>query len=209
MTSSSTRSSARAESGKSESRPGVSPRESISEKKATALNAVAFFVDLPPLLQRRIESAAERCCGRDRRPPAAFYLGLCRLRGTLPLPAPHDCAAGGLFLAAAAVRVMAFCRRNGSSLPQRRLDSDAERCCGRDRCHTGGFLLRIMPPSWHPVPACTPRLRCRRTILSCSSDKNRRRNYSSLPRRKLESDADLVAATVTAGETVLLCGNEE
>ena len=25
----------------------------------------------------------------------------------------------------------------------------------RDRCHSGGFLLRIMPPSWHPVPACT------------------------------------------------------
>ena len=26
---------------------------------------------------------------------------------------------------------------------------------GRDRCHSGGFLLRIMPPSWHPVSACT------------------------------------------------------
>ena len=26
---------------------------------------------------------------------------------------------------------------------------------GRDRCHSGGFLLRIMPPSWQPVPACT------------------------------------------------------
>ena len=25
---------------------------------------------------------------------------------------------------------------------------------GGDRCHSGGFLLRIMPPSWHPVPAC-------------------------------------------------------
>ena len=62
------------------------------------------------------------------------------------------------------------CRRNHSSLPLRRLDSDAERCCGRDRCYSGGFLLRIMPPSWHPVPACTPRLRCRRTVLRCSSD---------------------------------------
>ena len=39
-----------------------------------------------------------------------------------------------------------------------------------DRYHSGGFLLRIMPPSWHPLPACTPRLRCRRAILSCSSD---------------------------------------
>ena len=27
------------------------------------------------------------------------------------------------------------------------------------------LFLRIMPPSWHPVPACTPRLRCRRAIL--------------------------------------------
>ena len=25
-----------------------------------------------------------------------------------------------------------------------------------------------MPPSWHPAPACAPRLRCRRAILSCS-----------------------------------------
>ena len=42
--------------------------------------------------------------------------------------------------------------------------------------HSGGFLLRIMPPSWHPVPACTPRLRCRRAILlCCSEDLNRMR----------------------------------
>ena len=33
--------------------------------------------------------------------PAAFYLGLCRLRGTLSLPAPHDCDAGGLILSVA------------------------------------------------------------------------------------------------------------
>ena len=44
------------------------------------------------------------------------------------------------------------------------------RCCGRERCHSGGFLLRIMPPSWHPVPACAPRLCCRR-------------NHSLLPQR--------------------------
>ena len=118
MTSSLTRSSARAESGRSESRPGVSPwvspKGSISEKKATALNAVAFFVDFPPLLQRRIESAADCCCGRDRR-------------------------------------------------------------------HSGGFLLRIMPPSWHPVPACTPRLRCRRAILSCCI-----KVAASIPKSELE-----------------------
>ena len=210
MTSSSTRSSARAESGRSESRPGVSPRESISEKKATALNAVAFFVDLPPL-------------------------------GPLSWHPVSACVRDGC------------CRRNHSSLPQRRLESGADRCCGKDRCHSGGFLLRIMPPSWHPAPACTPRLRCRRAILSCCIKvaasilksepeiknrcslwdgsgenhavipksgleiKNRciggvvafcRRNGSSLPQRRLESDSDLVAATTTAGETILLRGNE-
>ena len=156
-------------------------------KKATALNAVAFFVDLPPL-----------------NPPSWH----------LPLPAlKQPC-----------------CRRNHSSLPQRKLELDAERCCGRDRCHSGGFLLRIMPPSWHPVPACTPRLRCRRTILSCSSDdaasipksgpeiKNRciggvvafcRRNHSPSRQRRMESDADLVAATAVAGGTIFLRGSGE
>ena len=41
----------------------------------------------------------------------------------------------------------------------------------RDRRHSGGFLLRIMPPSWHPVPACTPRFCCRRAILPCDHNK--------------------------------------
>ena len=50
-------------------------------------------------------------------------------------------------------------------LRQRKLESNADRCCGVARCHSGGFLLRIMPPSWHPVPACAPRLRCRRAVL--------------------------------------------
>ena len=155
-----------------------------------------------------------------------------------------------------------------SSLQQRKLESDADRCCGRNSRHSGGFLLRIMPPSWHPVPACAPRLRYRRAVLRCSYDgaalilksgleiknrcslwailegflasipksgpeiknrctlegvsgenltsilksgpeiKNRciggvvafcRRNHSLSPQRKLESDADLVAATITVG----------
>ena len=55
-------------------------------------------------------------------------------------------------------------------MQQRKLESDADCCCGRDRCHSGGFLLRIMPPSWHPVPACTPRLCCMRAIHRCSND---------------------------------------
>ena len=44
--------------------------------------------------------------------------------------------------------------------------------CDGDWRHSGGFLLRIMPPSWHPVPTCV-------------------RNVPS------------------AGETILLCRNED
>ena len=64
-----------------------------------------------------------------------------------------------------------------SSMPQRRIESDAERCCGRDRCHSGGFLLRIMPPSWRPVPACA------------RHDKPQA-GHSSMPQRRIESDAE-------------------
>ena len=34
-----------------------------------------------------------------------------------------------------------------------------------DRNHSGGFFLRIMPPSWHPVPVWVPQLRCRRAVI--------------------------------------------
>ena len=43
-----------------------------------------------------------------------------------------------------------------SHVPPRSQGSGADRRCGRDRCHSGGFLLRIRPPSWHPVSACIP-----------------------------------------------------
>ena len=144
--------------------------------------------------------------------PAAFYLGLCRLRGIQSPPTSAILQAGH------------------SSLPQRKLESDAELCRGGDCRHSGGFLLRIMPPSWHPVPACVrygilqakpfslaatenrigrgPRCRydhCRRAVLSYSSDdaasirksgpeiKNRctqeginRQNLASIPKSGLE-----------------------
>ena len=57
-----------------------------------------------------------------------------------------------------------------SHVPPRSQGSGADRRCGRDRCHSGGFLLRIRPPSWHPVPACSPRLCCRRAVLTHNDD---------------------------------------
>ena len=111
--------------------------------------------------------------------------------------------AGGLFyFAATALR-----RRNYSTLRQRKLESDAERYCDRDRCHSGGFLLRIMPPSWHPVPACTPRLCCRRAVLLAgtmelqaepfyfAAKTLRRRNHSTLQQRPYAGGPFYFAAT--------------
>ena len=79
------------------------------------------------------------------------------------------------------------------------------------RYHSGGFLLRAMPPSWHPVPACVRYGILQAKPFSLAATKNRigrgprsrydhsRRNHSLLPQRKLESDADLVAAMTTVG----------
>ena len=53
------------------------------------------------MLRRKLESDADRYCDRDRCHSGGFYLGLCRLRGVLSPPAPHDFASGGPFFAAA------------------------------------------------------------------------------------------------------------
>ena len=53
---------------------------------------VALFVALDVVLD-----VAARCTAGTGATPAAFYLGLCRLRGVLSPPAPHDHAAGGPF----------------------------------------------------------------------------------------------------------------
>ena len=56
-------------------------------RRLLRMNAFAEEFRCGGLLLRRGQGAT----------PAAFYLGLCRLRGILSPPAPHDCAAGGLF----------------------------------------------------------------------------------------------------------------
>ena len=60
---------------------------------------------------------------------------------------------------------------------------------GRGRCNSGGFLLRIMPPSWQPVPACASNGHSAGGPFNTATTGFRRRNYSSLRQRKLESDA--------------------
>ena len=69
------------------------------------------------------------------------------------------------------------------------------------------LLLRIMPPSWHPVPACTPRLCCRRAVLLAgtmelqaepfyfAAKTLRRRNHSTLQQRPYAGGPFYFAAT--------------
>ena len=111
-------------------------------------------------------------CGRDRCHSGGFLLRI------MP-PSWHP-------VPAYAPRLR--CRRNCSTLRRRRLESDADRCCGRNSRHSGGFLLRIMPPSWHPVPAWAPRLRCRRAVLRCGNGLTQAELFY-LRQRKLELDA--------------------
>ena len=68
------------------------------------------------------------------------------------------------------------CRRDYSSLPLRKLESDADHLSRNDRCrrnHSSLPLRKLESDTGHR-----------------SSDDRCRRNHSSLPQRKLESDAD-------------------
>ena len=81
------------------------------------------------------------------------------------------------------------CRGRNQMLKALRRGEAGTRCRRRysgDRYHSGGFLLRAMPPSCILPPPASATASCRR-------------NRSPLRQRRIESDADLVAATATAG----------
>ena len=63
-----------------------------------------------------------------------------------------------------------------------------------------------MPPSWHPVPACSARLCCRlaNPILATTAAGG----LFSMRRRRMESDAESAVATTVAGETILYRHND-
>ena len=65
------------------------------------------------------------------------------------------------------------------------------------------LFLRVSLQRFQSLPL-EIRNRCSRGVVAFC-----RRNHSSLRQRKTESDADLVAATAAAGETILLCGNKK
>ena len=110
--------------------------------------------------QRKLESDADRYCDRDRCHSGGFYLGLCRLRGILSPPAPHDFAAGGPFYLPARWR----CRRNRSTLRQRKkMESDA--ATWRQRPLQAGHSTR-RHDSTAVIPDFRPRLanRCSQKV---------------------------------------------
>ena len=105
--------------------------------------------------------------------------------------------------------------RGWNQMPKALRRGEAGTRCRRrysgDRYHSGGFLLRAMPPSWHPAPACVRYGILQAKPFSLAATENRigrgprcrydhsRRNHSPLRQQRIESDADLVAATTTAG----------
>ena len=135
------------------------------------------------LRHRKLVSDGNRWCGGAGATPGAFYLGLCRLRGVLSPPALHDFAAGGPFFAAATAAAGGTVLLCDKDLTQAELFYFAATKIGigrrtllrRGQAPLRRLCLRIMPPSWHPVPACTPTtaLQAGRSLLPqrwCCSD---------------------------------------
>ena len=120
-------------------------------------------------------------------------IGKCRLRAHQhpPLPPLSNLPALSLLQADESSLQHRPLQAGYFPLRQRRLESDAYRCCGRDRCHSGGFLLRIMPPSWHPVPACTLTTAAGGPFFVVATT--------------AAGGLFFVAATTTAGGTILRC----
>ena len=147
----------------------------------------------------------------------AFYLGLCRLRGILSPPAPHDGAAGRLFFVVATTAAGGTILLCGSeewnwtqtSLPLRPLQAEL-------------FSAALIPKFDPEIKnRCTQKVLNREKLATIPKSgleiKNRciggvvafcRRNHSPSRQRSFDSDADLVAATTAAGGTILLRSNE-
>ena len=142
--------------------------------------------------------------------PAAFYLGLCRLRAILSPPAS----------------VTTYRRRNHSPLRQRRIESDAE-----DRCHNG-CCRRAIPHCSSDDAASIPKFgleiknRCTKEGVNgekltsipkfgpeiknhFSSKSVLQAGHSSLRQRKLELDAESRRRDCRSRRAILLCGNED
>ena len=91
---------------------------------------------------------------------------------------------------------------------------------GGDRCHSGGFLLRIMPPSWQPVPACTRNghsaggqfflaatIKLQAGHSPCDHNKATGGQFY-FAAKKNRIGRGIVAATTAAGGTAILCDKE-
>ena len=178
--------------------------------------------------------------------PAAFYLGLCRLRGILSPPASATVI---LQAGRSSAQLRWCCRRavlscssddaasirksgleiknrctkegvNGENLASiRKSEPEIKNQCTKEGVNRQN--LASIPKFGPEIKnQCTQEGVNRQNLASIRKSKpeikNRcsrgvvavcRRNHSPLPLRKLESDADLVAATTTAGGIILLCGN--
>ena len=156
--------------------------------------------------------------------PAAFYLGLCRLRGILSPPASATVI---LQEGRSSAQLRWCCRRavlscssdDAASIPKSGLEIK-NRCTQegvngenlasirksepeiKNRCTLEGINRQNLASIRKSEPEI--KNQCSRGVVAVC-----RRNHYSLQRRRLESDADIVAATTVAGETIPLRGNED
>ena len=150
---------------------------------------VALFVALDVVLD-----VAARCTAGTGATPAAFYLGLCRLRGILFPPAPHDHAAGGPFFATTTTAVggtVLLCDEENWSRTQFVV---AARCSGGAGATPAAFYLGLCrlrgilsPPAPHDFAAGGP---------------------FYFATKKIGIGRGAVATTTAAGGTVLLCRHD-
>ena len=106
-----------------------------------------------------LEPDAEGVAAGTGATPAAFYLGLCRLRGILSPPASAT----------------ASCRRNRSPLRQRRIESDAEPRCRYGHCRRA--ILHCSSEDAAAIPKSEPEIKNR-----CTQEGVNKQNLASIPK---------------------------
>ena len=141
--------------------------------------------------QRKLESVADCCCGRDRHHSDGFYKGLCRLRGDLSLPASATTFRR---------RAILLCSNDGAaSIPK--FGPEIKNRCTQERVN-GENLASILKSGLEIKNRCSTRLKNRCSTMESALCRGR-----GMPDGQAESDAG--ALSLPAGKLGLgLCSDQ-